>query len=1011
MGRAVGTGLGVLLLLILTPTAALAQGTSAASISGVVRDSSGAVLPGVTVEASSPALIEKVRTTVTDDQGQFRIIELRPGVYSVSFTLPGFSVFVREGLELAPNFNATISPELRLGALQETVTVSGQTPLVDTQNATQTKVIPRTLLDAVPTAKSMLAIAALMPAVVTPPNAQDVGGTKGEQSVRISVHGGKPGDQRLLIDGMSFNSLAVEGTGRGFYVNPLSVQETIIDVGSGGSAQYALGGAMVNSIPKEGGNSFNGTVFGAWTGHQLQSDNFSDELRQQGLRSVNGVRKVYDANAAFGGPLVQDRLWFFTAHRRSGNTNRVANLYRDANLNDYFFTPDLSRPVDPEEFLRSHNGRLTLQATTRDKFTVGYDFQRNGRDQLTGQLDRGTAAIESNSSYCNLDDLLQVTWTRPQTTKLLFEGGWTVNRFGFGNSMGSDLFLGDYTQCFPNYRPDNVSINDSGIGFTYNGTGTRSKSQSNQTNGRFSTSYVTGAHNFKTGFYFMASVQDRGYSERNPLDASGLPVSYTFRNGVPIQITQFVSPQFSARAMRPDLGLFIQDQWNVMNRLTLSMGLRYDYIRAYAVASRREAGALFEAADFPEVDCLPCWHDLNPRFGVVYDPFGDGKSAIKASLNRFVGAATTGLASTFGPAGASVTSTTRAWTDTNNNFIPDCDLRNTLRNLECGPMTNNSFGRQLVRERPDPDWISGWGHRAYNWQAAISVDRELFQGFAVSAGYYRTWFGNFTVDDNVLVTPGDYSPYCVTAPADSRLPSNISGQQICGLYDLNPNKVGQIDIVRKLAKNFGKQTEVYNGGDVNFALRLPGAAQVSGGWNIGNAIQTGIQAGGATSSRTNNCFVVDSPQQLYQCDVNNPYQHRLKVNGAIPLPWWDIQMAAVYQNLPSINYGAAVSFSNAAIAPTLGRSLSSANAVTIQIIPPFSAFVQQRINQLDTRVSKIFRVRGARIQGNLDFYNILNISTVVAVNNTYSLGADNRWLQPTQILDARMLKFSAQIDF
>jgi hypothetical protein len=345
------------------------------------------------------------------------------------------------------------------------------------------------------------------------------------------------------------------------------------------------------------------------------------------------------------------------------------------------------------------------------------------------------------------------------------------------------------------------------------------------------------------------------------------------------------------------------------------------------------------------------------------------------------------------------------------NFIPDCDLKNPLLNQECGAMNNNSFGKQQVRLTADPDWIKGWGKRDYNWQAAFSIDREVLPGVAVGVGYYRTWFGNFTADDNILVEPSDYSHYCVTAPTDSRLPSDVSGQQICGLYDLNNNKVGQVNTVRTLAEKFGKQTETYNGGDVNFTARIPGGVQVSGGWNVGNAIQTGIVAGGSTSSRTNNCFVVDSPQQLYQCDVNNPFQHRFKLNGAYPLPWYGIQVAAVYQNVPSINYGASVSFSSASIASSLGRQLSGANSVTIQIIEPFTEFVDERINQLDTRFSKIFRFKRARLQGNLDLYNILNMSTVLGVQNTYTVGATNRWLQPTQILDARMLKVSAQFDF
>ena len=284
-----------------------AQGTSTGAIAGTARDTSGAVLPGVTVEASSPALIEKSRTTVTDDNGEYKIIELRPGTYTVTFTLPGFNTFKRDGLELAPNFTATINAVLAVGAIQETVTVSGSTPLVDTQNVSQQRTFSRELLDAVPTAKSMLGIASLMPSVVEPPNAQDVGGSKGERSVRLSVHGSKTYDSRLLQDGMRYNALtpgigppaapatlfvpSLEGTGRGYYINPLAAEETLIDTGSLGSAQYQYGGAQVNMIPKDGGNTFSGSVFFGGTGSGLQSNNLTDDLQSQGLTSVNAVRQ------------------------------------------------------------------------------------------------------------------------------------------------------------------------------------------------------------------------------------------------------------------------------------------------------------------------------------------------------------------------------------------------------------------------------------------------------------------------------------------------------------------------------------------------------------------------------------------------------------------------------------------------------------------------------------------------------------------------------------------------
>ena len=204
----------------LLPTLAWSQGASTATISGTVKDSSGAVLPGVTVEASSPALIEKVRSTVSDERGQYRLSELRPGTYTLTFSLAGFATVRNEGLELRTNFTATIDADMKVSQLEETITVTGATPLVDVSSATQQRTVSREVLDTVPTAKSVLGIAALIPAVVEPPNAQDVGGSKGERSVRITVHGGKTFDSRLLQDGMRYNALtpgsaSVEGTGRG----------------------------------------------------------------------------------------------------------------------------------------------------------------------------------------------------------------------------------------------------------------------------------------------------------------------------------------------------------------------------------------------------------------------------------------------------------------------------------------------------------------------------------------------------------------------------------------------------------------------------------------------------------------------------------------------------------------------------------------------------------------------------------------------------------------------------
>jgi hypothetical protein len=249
-------------------------------------------------------------------------------------------------------------------------------------------------------------------------------------------------------------------------------------------------------------------------------------------------------------------------------------------------------------------------------------------------------------------------------------------------------------------------------------------------------------------------------------------------------------------------------------------------------------------------------------------------------------------------------------------------------------------------------------------------------------------------------------------PADPRLPGNISGQRLCGLYDLNPDKFGQVDNLVTFASNYGTQRDIYNGVDVLFQARVKGHT-ASGGWNMGNSIQLGTTAGGSVSSSSDRCFVVDSPQQLFRCRVNNPYQSRFKLNWSYLLPWQDVQLALVFQNNPGPQYTTNIAYSSALIAPSLGRPLSGGvQQVTIEVAEPNTQF-GPRISQLDVRATKIFRFGdGRRFQLNFDLYNALNSNSVINFFSTYSLAnAGATWRRPTQILDGRLAKFSVQVDF
>ena len=275
--------------------------------------------------------------------------------------------------------------------------------------------------------------------------------------------------------------------------------------------------------------------------------------------------------------------------------------------------------------------------------------------------------------------------------------------------------------------------------------------------------------------------------------------------------------------------------------------------------------------------------------------------------------------------------------------------------MNCGAMENDTFGQSVPRAFADPDWISGWGNRPYNWSSSVSVDHQLRPGIAVNAGYTDRSYGNFSVIDNTLVTPADYDPFCITAPVDSRLGS-VSGSQICGLYNLNPRVFGLTNTVETFAENFGERTETFDGVDANFAVRIPRGAMVSGGWNIGNSVNTStsgsvIGVGLGTASKTNTCLVVDSPS-LYNCETQNRYLQRFKVNGSIPLPW-DLQAAFVYQNLPGPNYSANLTVTSAAIAPSLGRALAGGtSSINLDLLEISHEFIDERLNQLDLQVDQ-----------------------------------------------------------
>jgi hypothetical protein len=982
-------------------SAPMASAQSAGSIAGVVRDTTGLVLPGVTVEAASPALIEKVRTVVTDDQGQYRILDLRPGVYTMTFTLSGFSIVKREAFDLTTGVTATVNAEMGVGAIEETVLVSGASPVVDVQNVNTQKVLSRETLDTLPTGKSLTGWSSLTLGVSIAGAGHDVGGNRGETSGSLSIHGGRNIDMQVLVDGMNVNTAAAKGGGFSFLVFPnhMSIQEVTLE-SSNMSAENETAGIQVNLVPKDGGNAFAGSFVAAYTGKNLQSSNLTDVLRARGLSTPTFVKAIWDYGAGLGGPVKRNKLWFFTAQRWWGAQEYAPGNYFNRTQGTLFYNPDLGRPAYQDAHNRDTNGRLTWQVTEKHKLSVGGNYHSNCLCYF--QVD-ASRAPEASINPTREPRLTQVTWTYPATNRLLLQSGFTysINAQSLVRSDGVSADAMPITELSTGYAYGAAAsgYGDPGLqsGFDLY----------NQTNSRFSVSYATGTHAFNVGLTVFSGTNNRSATTQNHAS------SYAFRKPavdaapVPVSVTYYSNPTY-ARSAADKLALYAQDQWKLSN-LTLNLGIRFESLHGWNPAQSKPAGKWVPALNFAKLDDVPDWKDVAPRLGASYDLFGNGKTAIKAAIGRYVQGELMSVAVATNASNAIVQQATRTWTD-DGDYVP--------QESELGPLSNTAFGTVVVNTQYADDVLKGWGVRPYNWTATASLQHELRSGVGLTANYFRRWYGNFMATDNLRVTPLDYEPYCLTAPVDPRLPGG-GGNQLCGLYDITPTAFGAVQNLVTRASYFGKQTEVYNGLDVSINARFRRGGLIGGGVSSGQTV-------------TDNCFTVDSPQQERPgfCHVTNPFkgQTQLKLSGAYQLPW-DLHVSGVFQNLAGVPVtgvpggqgqifgepieGGSYVASNGSIAPSLGRNLGACGGrvpctatATVNLVAPYSAF-ENRLTQLDLRLSKVIPIRGVRVRGTFDAYNVFNANTIL--QTVTRVGPS--YLQPTRILAGRLFKFGAQVDF
>jgi hypothetical protein len=996
----------VIVFLALCPSIALAQ----SAIAGQVRDNTGAVLPGATVEAASPALIEGRREVTTDGQGRYSIVDLRPGIYTVTFRLQGFTTVVRQGIDLPSNFTATVDASLNVGSLTETVTVTGDSPLVDVRQTTRSQVLSREELDTLVTSRTTWSQAVLLAGVQM--TGTDVGGSRAAVDLLLETHGANARHSTYNIDGMQVNTMLGEGSQQNYYQDQ-SNQEVAIQT-SGGNAEVSAGGVYLNMIPKDGGNKFAGTLYVGGSDGSWMADNFTQELKDKGIQAINRITGIFDYGATQGGPILKDRLWFHISGRYWGVNQFVPDSFLD----------DGSQYV-VEGSIFAMTPRLTYQATRNNKFRVHLDRQSKIRGpklqaRYPAIINGLGADPETATTWQNWRipyGVFQSKWTSTVTNRLLLEAGYSSS---FTLHPSGEPQAGVVA---PNGTPEwltHVRKNDIDRNVQWDGVTAWFARWPYRHVLSGAVSYVTGTHNLKVG------VQQNWGSDVTHTDVNGHISTMQYRSGVPDAATVTNYPLRIEPHQKADLGMFAQDSWTT-DRLTLNGGLRLEWQNSYVPEQFAPAGRFVGERHFAAVEDVPKWGpDLSPRFGVAFDLFGDAKTALKFSIGKYMTRQGVEYATDLNPMAAATISLPWNDRDLQGRSLPtNGDNIAQDNELDLTRLPTNFGERQL--DRLDPDM-----KREYNIETALSVQHSLTPRVSVAAGWYRRSFHNMVLrcygpsyvaqgqgydnlrcSDNLERDFNDYVPVQIVSPYNG---------EIITAYNLRD--VSELSKVDNVLTNAKGNQESYNGFELGLEARLPG-----GGTMLGSTV--------FQRSRTNYCDQRDDPNELRFCDrfhLPAPYKGvdfktDFKLAGSYPTPFFGLQASGTFRSTPgrtfadfsrvdellAINWNISrttrYTAEGCAGRPCTPGALVIPGLVQTSLVVPLAPAGTERklsrLTQLDLGVARKFRARGVELTGQVQVYNVLNASTVVTERSS-NFGTPTYGL-PNEILLGRVPRISLQM--
>ena len=922
--------IAVVAVLATLPAAAPARAQSAtnsAGIEGRVTDESGGALPGVAVNIASAALQARQMEAVTDQNGRYRFSTLPGGEYTATYALTGFRTVVRQQLKLDAGFVATVDIKMALGAVEETLTVVGESPLVDVRSTTEATNIKKELMETIPTSRAYADVGKLAPGVRLS-GLPDVGGSQtGGQRGNLVSYGSNAGGQTLMLDGVN-----TDGTGG--YFDFGAIEEMIVRPG-GNDAEIPTSGMAFQIITKSGGNEFHGDGLAAWQGQRLQGDNIDDELRSKGITGGNPMEHYYDLNGSLGGHIIRDRLWFFGSGRRKEYETSVLGYSGAPGADGVYFTADDEPGTQAD---RESNG------------VAKFSGQPATKHRLSWMNQYGVKATDDRNASVFRPHEAAVNYSLPVHT---YKGDWTytpTDRSVFLASIGRSWYkskglpYSDLPSTFDTVtqRWGGATVNSVGTGDDAAPAGSWSQRFQYDANYTyFLPASRFGNHELKAGGSFTREWYQRKQEVRSE-GRGGVGHDYRayFSNGTPVEVLLYNSPFTSENNVNYQSG-FIRDNWRIGDRLTLNVGVRYERYDVFLPEQSKPAGPFSAAADYPQID-LYDWRAFAPRIGMSYALTSDNRTVVKATYGRFNHAIRPSNTTILRNLNGNEYEATRyRWTDLNTNkqFEYPGELGDFIQ-TEGGSTTRGIYNPNIEQPRTD--------------EATLRFERQLSSSLSARIGYvYKKEFNLHQLVNvarpysayNIPITTIDPGPDGVVGNGDDAGPVTY--------FDYDPAYRGP-QFERNLTTNPPGLTNTYNNIEVGVDKRL------SDNWQL-------LMSYLATRNDAWIAGVPTTPNEEF-FPKNETWDTTFRAAGSY-VAGWGIVASGLYE------YQSGPAQARDVLYRTGLRQLSS---LTLRM-EPIGAYRLPAVKLLSARVAKQLRFGAQRMTIQFDLFNALNANDATAI--------------------------------